>query len=237
MLKTIISIYIFITPIITVIGQSKLKPLDPNITDLSLVKFIEDLNLAVENKDEAFILSHLDTEIMNSFGGNGGIEEFKDYWSWNSGETGFWLVMKKILSLGGGKYVEGVSYSMPYVFSDWPENTNYDPYTYMAITGSNVNVRDTPSLTDSQVLGQFTYDIVKVDYDKSYPSYEQHKKERKTGLYNDVIGYKRWFYSESVDGNLKGYVYRDFIWSPIGYRIGFYKIEGEWKITSLLAGD
>jgi len=51
------------------------------------------------------------------------------------------------------------------------------------------------------------------------------------------VGEKLWYFIESLDGKLTGYVYWDYIWSPIGYRAAFYKIDGKWQMTFLLAGD
>lgn len=82
------------------------------------------------------------------------------------------------------------------------------------------------------MVGQFSYDIVKVDYEKSFPSFGEAKIEGVT-----YIGTKLWYYTESLDGKLKGFVFWDYIWSPIGYRANFEFIDNEWKMTVLVAGD
>ncbi|MEQ8325318.1 MAG: hypothetical protein RID18_00160 [Cytophagales bacterium] len=211
-------------------GQGLIKPV-MTIEDASLKTFLSDLNRAIAEKDKEFILLHMSSDMVNSFGGDGGIEEFKDYWNFLSDSSEFWDVAEKIISLGGGNYENGDTYALPYVFSDWPDNGDYDVFECMAITGEAVNVRNLPS-SDANVLGKLSHDIVKVDWDKSYPPFNAIKIE---GL--QYVGDKLWYYIESLEGSLKGYVYWDYIWSPIGYRMGFEKIEGKWAISYFLSGD
>ena len=71
------------------------------------------------------------------------------------------------------------------------------------------------------MIGQVSYDIVKVDYEKSF-----------TSLDGSI-----WYYVENLDGKLKGFVFEDYIWSPIGYRANFEFIDDEWKMTVLVSGD
>jgi hypothetical protein len=203
-------------------GQEKLLPPKMEIKDPVLKEFITNLKNAVKNKDKEYILSILSSDILVSFGGNGGIEEFKSHWKWSSDDSSFWKIMDKILRLGGEKYKGGGFYSIPYVFSNWPrDDEKYESFEHMAITGTNVNVRINPDLKTSEVVGQFSYDIVKVDYEKSIRAFDE----------------TIWYYTESLDGKLKGYVFWDYIWSPVGYRASFEIIDNDWKMTVLVQGD
>ncbi|MEM8901508.1 MAG: hypothetical protein AAGC85_25590, partial [Bacteroidota bacterium] len=134
--------------------------------------------------------------------------------------------------LGGGSFEKGNTYYIPYVFSDWSNYRKYDAFSHMAVTGSRVNVRNKPDLHASSVLGQITYEVVKVNYDKSFPLYGTAQNNNK-----DYVGDKLWYYIESLDGRLKGYIYWEFVWSPISHRLGLNKIDGIWQITFLVAGD
>ena len=203
------------------IGQEKLRPHKMEIKDSVLKEFISNLKDAVKNKDKKFIISILSSDILVSHGGNGGTKEFMSHWDWSSDDSAFWKTMDKMLQLGSGKHNGDGFYSIPYVSSDWPEDAKYDAFEHMAIIGTNVNVRDNPDLKTSKVVGQFSYDIVKVDFEKSI------------GPFDDTI----WYYTESLDGKLKGFVFKDYIWSPIGYRATFEFINNEWKMTILVQGD
>jgi len=202
-------------------GQEKLLPPKIKINDPVLKKFITNLKDAVKNKDKEYIISILSSNILVSHGGNGGNEEFKSQWNWSSDDSPFWFTMNKLLQLGSGKHNGDRFYSIPYVSSDWPGHEKYDVFEHMAITGNNVNVRINPNLKTSEVIGQFSYDIVKVDYNKSIPSFDQ----------------AIWYYTESLDGKLKGYVFWKNVWSPVGYRATFEFINNEWKMTILIQGD
>ena len=202
-------------------GQEKLIPPKMEIKDSVLNEFITNLKNAVKNKDKEYIISILSSDILVSHGGNGGVEEFKTHWDWSSDDSSFWSTMDKLLQLGGEKYRGDGFYSIPYVSTNWPGDELYSVFEHMAITGSNVNVRNNPDLKTSEVVGQFSYDIVKVDYEKTMR------------IFDEPV----WYYAESLDGTLKGYVYWDYIWSPVGYRASFEIIDNEWKISILVAGD
>jgi hypothetical protein len=202
-------------------GQGKIPRPDIKIDDPVLEEFISELKNAVANKDKEYIISMLSPDILNSFGDNGGVEEFKSYWNWPSDDSSFWNIMTKLLKLGGGEYQGNGQYIIPYVTTDWPDDEKYDAFEHMVITGTHVNIRDKPDLINSKVVGQFSYDIVKVDHEKSFPSYDE----------------TIWYYTVSLDGKLKGYVFWEYIWSPIGYRASFEFIDHKWKMTFLVAGD
>lgn len=202
-------------------GQEKLPRPKMEINDPVLTEFISNLKTAVKNKDKEYIISILSSDVLVSHGGNGGSKEFMSHWDWSSDDSAFWSTMDKMLQLGGGKYKGDGFYSIPYVSSNWPGHEKYRVYEHMAITGTDVNVEINPDLKTSEVVGQFSYDIVKVDYEKSII------------YFDETI----WYYTESLDGKLKGYVFRDYIWSPAGYRASFEFIDNEWKMVILVAGD
>lgn len=213
------------------ICQAKLEPPIHHISDPSLAEFLRDLEDAIYVKDKEFIIGNLNPQIQNSFGGDGGIDEFKQYWNWDSESSKFWNLMTKLLELGGGEFNGGDTYRIPYVNSMWPSHDEFDVFEHMAITGSNVNVRENPSI-ESPTTAQLNYDIVTVNYNKSHPPFNSPK-------INGVkyIGSKEWYYIESVDKSIQGYVNWNYIWSPVGYRLGLYKKNDKWLISSLIAGD
>ncbi len=197
----------------------KLLPPKATYTDSSLSYFLDKLELAVDNEDMDYVLSVLYENVTVSFGGDGGIEEFKEHWNEIESPERLWKTLKQILKMGGDSYSVGDYYALPYVHTNWLEDPAYDAFEFMAIIGSNVNVRDQPNLKTSKVLGQLTYDVVAIDYQK-----------------HQVVDEVEWYYVIAENG-LEGYVHGDYIWSPIGYRLGMEKIDNEWKITFLVAGD
>jgi len=111
----------------------------------------------------------------------------------------------------------------PYTFSDWPEDL--DSFDYFAIFGNNVNLRDTPS-KDGRVIGSLSYNVVKVDNDKSVMNHAADDSDQKV----------EWYKVKTLGGK-EGFVHGDFVRSPIDLRAGFEKKRGVWKLTFFLAGD
>jgi hypothetical protein len=203
-------------------AQGEFYPPKVEISDYTLSKFLTELTLAIGKKDKDFILEHLAPHILNSFGGDGGVEEFKMYWSFNEETTKFWNVMEKILLIGGPSFDDSTdknSYYLPFTFTNWPER--YDAFEHYLVYGTNVNVRNKPSIDNSEVLGQLSYQIVKM----SNPGGEMLSDN------ND------WVNVTTVDNSLSGFVYGKFLISPIGYRLGLIKTKNGWMINMLVAGD
>lgn len=229
MKKTILTISILCFAAIGANSQKgKLIPPQTKITDPSLKVFITKLKTAVKNHDEDFIIAHLSETVQCSFGGEYGVKDFENIYLGEHIKE-FWGTMKEIVNQGGDYSGEN-SYSFPYVYTNWPDE--YDAFEYHAITGSNVNVRDKPNLKTSKVVGKLTYDIVKVDWDKSEPIDGDIDPEEK-----DWVGDRKWYYVKQAEGTIEGYVYWDYVYSPIGFRLGLTKEEGNWVISYFIAGD
>jgi hypothetical protein len=213
-------------------GQAELKlpPVDEADRDPSFVAFRAKLLEAIEKKDAAFVLSILDRSIINSFGGNGGIEEFKEQWKLDQPDSELWAELKTILSLGGS-FVrdsgETIQFCAPYVFSTWdrvegkvPELN--DAPTYGAIIGDNIALRREPR-DDSDAIATLAYDVVTVLYEKSIAE-------------KDKEGQFTWLNVATMDGK-QGFVKQNEFRGPLEYRACFTKTGNGWKMTVLVAGD
>ena len=197
------------------------KPLDEGGQDASFSAFRKKLIAAVDRKDMAHILTIVDRNIKNSFGGNDGVAEFKKQWK-NSDE--FWKEFGAVIKNGGQFTGDGTgkknSFSAPYLFTAWPENV--DAFEYNAVFGNDVNLRETPELK-GKIVTKLSYNIVKVNYDES----------KRISPNDDELA---WIRVESL-GGLKGWISSPYVRSSIDYRAGFEKIRGVWKMTFFLAGD
>lgn len=192
-----------------------LLPVDESNIDESFKVFKEELKLAIENKNLNFVLKSLDKEVFNSFGGNEGIEGFKEYWQINNNETDLWEIIDEVISLGGSfsEDEEVKIFTAPYVTSNWP--IEFDEFEYVAVIDSNVSLRELPDTLSTEVK-KLNYEILK--YDNSY--------------YED----KNWLKVETDKGEI-GFTLSTKVRSPIDYRIGFQKKEGDWKIIWFVSGD
>jgi hypothetical protein len=120
-----------------------------------------------------------------------------------------WPEIEQILTLGGS-FREGMFWA-PYVYSTWPESV--DAFQHLAVIAADVPLRESPSAT-AKTIATLSYDIVK-------------RVPGNPGGWHQV---------ETLAGQ-KGWVEGRHVRSPVGYRAGFMKQGGEWKMLALVAGD
>jgi hypothetical protein len=201
--------------------EGKVLPVDDAANDPSFFAFRQKLIEAARKHDLEFVLSTLDPNIVNSFGGSEGIEGFKAIWELDKPQTKLWDTLILVLTLGGSLNVsdQEISFWAPYVFSRWPNDV--DSFEYAAIIGTNVRVRARPGL-DAPMVATLSYDIVKFADQSWLPAGE--------------AGPDAWVKIITPAGR-EGFVSSRYVRSPIDYRIGFIKKDGKWSITHFVAGD
>jgi len=196
--------------------EASLNPFNNHNSNSDIEAFHEAFIQALNDKNLAFIMEHLDENIKLSFGGDGGKASFKTFWNLEQDpeNSDFWDIMLKTIQFGFVS-VEYGGFTAPYVFTDFPYE--FDSFSYMACTGENVNVRMEPD-ENSVVIRQLSYTIVKVTQDNFMS---------KNGDWQEIT---------LPDGKI-GYVHKDLIRSPIDYRVHVNNDEGEWLIDFFVAGD
>lgn len=209
---------------LNVAGQERfVRPVDGAAKDASFVAFRTKLIAAAERRDVNYIISILDPKVRLSFGGDEGVADFKKFWNIGQKDSLFWGEFLAVIKNGGSFSGEGRNklslFTAPYTFSDWPDDI--DGFEYHVIFGNRVNLRERPSM-DARVVGQLSYNVVKIDGEKSV-------------MLPDDRGFD-WVRVETLGGK-KGFVKGDFVRSHIDYRAGFEKKGGVWKMTFFLAGD
>ena len=200
-------------PAIAQVG--KLYPVDEGPKDPSFQEFRGKLIEAAKNRDAKFILSILDPKILNSFGGDGGVKEFKEMWKPDNPNSELWGTLIEILSMGGS-FTKN-EFCAPYVFTKFPE---LDAFDHFVIIGEQVRVREQPGLT-SPAVATLSYDIVAQADQPTEP----------------VIKEGHSWIAIKLSNGKTGFVSKQFIRSPIDYRACFMKKMGRWRMVSLVAGD
>ena len=197
------------------------KPVDEAKKDTSFLAFRTKLIEAVKKRDAKYILSIVDQNIKNSFGGNNEIEEFKERWKINDSKSEFWNEFLPVIT-NGGKFIEGEDkmFCAPYSFTESPDDL--DAYSYNVIFGKNIKLRSKPDLR-AKIIAQLSYNVVKVDYENSIK------------INAEEFEYS-WLRVETLGGK-KGFVKAEFVRSPIDYRACFEKKRGKWKMTAFISGD
>jgi len=196
---------------------AKLYPSDEAPRDPVLFLARADLLLAIAERDTAALLAAVSPKIKNSFGGDGGIDEFRRTWRLDSPDSPVWSTLGGVLSLGGGFFSES-TFIAPYVFSEFPKSL--DGFEHLAVVGRGVRVRERPDL-QSRVVATLTFDVVVRD--RSRPEAE------------DATG-QTWV-PVRLRGSGQGYVAAEYLRSPIGYRAGLVREAGEWRLAFFVAGD
>lgn len=203
--------------------ERKVLPVDEANKDASFGAFREKTLQAAKKRDVKYILSILDPNIKNNFGGDGGIQEFKREWKIQSLQSKFWAEFITVLSNGGtfsreNGETKSDMFQAPYTFTQFPEDL--DAFEYHSIFGSSVNLRSRPEAA-APVVATLSYNVVKVNFINSVKIGEDEYS---------------WLKVETLGGK-RGFVQSKYVRSPIAYRAIFEKKKGQWKMTAFIAGD
>lgn len=195
-----------------------LAPADQADRDPTLARFRAELLGAVERRDTAFVLDALADDILTSFGGDGGVAEFRQMWF--AGERprgeGIWAVLAGILR-GGGRFSDDATFLAPYTFADFPDSL--DAFVHGVVTGTGVRVRAEPGL-DGAILTHLSHAVV--------PVADWQDTARADGL--------AWLRIALADGR-RAWIAERYVRSPLDYRAVIVRRDGQWRIRSLVAGD
>jgi hypothetical protein len=202
-----------ICPAETSAQVTKLYPVDEAAQQPGFFSFRARLLQAAQARDTAFLYSTLSPNILNSFGGDGGIAEFKQMWRADHHDSRLWAVLTEILSLGGAFHGDTV-FQAPYTSSSFPGTL--DGFEHVAIIGSEVRVREQPT-TRSAVLATLSFDVVR-------------RRMLHDGEENG------WIAVQLADGRA-GWMPATYVRSPTDHRVVFVRRNGRWLIGSLVAGD
>lgn len=196
-----------------------LEPVDEAAADPSFVLFRARLLEAVATRDTTFVLAHLHPNVKVGFGGDGGITGFRRNWLTPDGGEDLWAELATFLPFGStyDAHPAGVTDGataraiVPYWFGAWPDGV--DAFEHRLVVGENVNVR-AAAQADAPVLTQLSHAIVRAESFSDEP-------------WSPIV----------LETGEVGYVASRFVRSPIGYRMGFVKVDGRWRITFFVAGD
>lgn len=203
----------------------QLRPVDESGADPGFAEFYRRFQAAVAARDVQQLLPMVHPRIRISFGDDGGIAAFRKAWKLDTepAASPLWPILADILRLGGTFVdTERTMFFAPYVYSRFPEQ--FDAFRYVAVTGEDVSVRVEPR-PDAGVVERVSYLVVEqLSTGEAPPRVEADGRSYtwvKVGLPSGKVG---WVLSRDV-------------WSPVGYRAGFRRENGNWQMTVLVAGD
>ena len=111
---------------------------------------------------------------------------------------------------------DGKSFWAPYVYSNWPESM--DAFEHVAAVRAGVALHATPAANAPRVA-TVDWEILK-----------RMPKKTEDGQAGE------WIKVKTANG-VEGWVATTDVYSPIGFRAGFSKRSGQWKLEALVAGD
>lgn len=198
---------------------AQLLPVDQASQDPSFAKFRNEMLTAVTARNASALMPMLDSNIRLSFGGSGGLADFRKNWKPQDKNSALWTKLEWVVKHGGSFRKEGANTTFwaPYVYSNWPDS-GPDGFEYAVATGSDVLVYAKPDTT-SKVISHLDYHYVK--------SLDGGQLKEKAPRFTKV---------QTASGKT-GYVKTGEIRSQIDYRAGFSRRNGTWKLTAFIAGD
>jgi hypothetical protein len=198
-------------------GPNRLCPKDEGPTDPSFEAFRRSMIDAVKSKDAVKLRAFIDPKIRTSFGGDGGVADFEASWKPSQPDSALWKELATILEMGGAFQGDGAdrSFRAPYVDANWPDSI--DAFTHVAAIRNGVPIR-AAGANDAAEVAKADWDILELIPEK--------------GETPD----RTWLHVRTAAGK-DGWVSAADVRSPIGYRAGFSKAGGEWKMNALVSGD
>lgn len=214
-------------------------PMDECNNNKELKDFIEKLKLAIVNNDteyvfsivsDSIILSYNDLEIENS-------KIFLRKICRNDTVLNEYFLKPLLrgISLGliesESENDHEIEYSFPSVlYSTWYEGGDYGFSLDLCAVDSNVSVFSRPDTT-SKIVGRLDYEVVKVDYEKL----NKFKNKMKGVSYYSI--YDNWYYIMKYDKKINGFVEAKYLYSMMGYRGSFKKLNGKYYLICYVSGD
>jgi len=230
-LTLLISFSILFSLIISGAAETKgfkkfqLIPIDDAASDKDFLIYIEKFKKDVKDKNFESLKKSIAPDVLYEIESVNGLKGFIKTWKLdkNPKKSDFWFEIDRILSMGSAYFNdEKTSHVYPYLFVTFP--SDYDSYEYIAVTGKKVNVRKAPD-AKSPVIETVDYEIVKPMHVEPEP-----KNDKIDGINGT------WIMVKTGSGK-EGYIFNQFLHSPLGYRAIFEKRDGRWMMTIFLAGD
>lgn len=211
----------------------KFPPQDETYLDTDLSAFVKKLLEAIDKRDKHFLYDALDFHVVSSLDSEGGLEDFRRYWSPEQDSSHMWPMMKRVIQLGGVFLKDTADQSgmyefvFPYVYN-MPLDIEDDYYNIGVITGKNVNLRSSPD-TAGPIKSKLSYDVI---------WFVEEDLTGKTKSGTNKYGDPEWYLVETYDRAQRGWVNWQYVYSPMDCRMFLYQTKkGVWKISAFVAGD
>jgi hypothetical protein len=190
--------------------------------------FREELLAAVGRREAGFVIDRLSPDILFSFGGAGGKEEFIREWRLDTdpSHSDFWRELRNVVENGGG-FPEGQTAAVFEAPFTQISQSGLEDFEWGIVNRDGTILRARPD-PRSKVLAMLSReDAVKIQYIGS-----------DADITPSLIDGEPWGWLRLTthDGTV-GFAAEKYITAPLGFRARFAKVEGRWILTMFIAGD
>ncbi len=192
-------------------------PINDINKDASLRNTILSIQTAINKNEINYLIDIISDDFEYNFDYNK--SNFIKYILNNPNKRNELYSVLRLLLNKGGVLVTNTSnsfYTIPYSFSLFP--SDYDPYDYILLLNNHVPVFKNPDKS-SELITNLNYSVVKILNHSSI--------QTNNSLWVNIL----------TPNGMSGYIYKNSYISPIDWRIGFTKVNTNWKIMFLAAGD
>lgn len=191
-------------------------PPDVSKNDPGLTALLDTLVKAADARDFAPFEAAMSPEVLGSYGGEGGVQEFRTMYEIDSPDSVFWGEFKEAVALGAVEIEPGLVYA-PYLAGTLPEEA--DPYLSLVAIGEKTQLYAEPK-DDAAVVADITHQVV----------------EQLDITPEELAKTPEGWIRVKADAG-EGYVKEAEVRSAIDFRAVFEKKDGAWKLAAFVAGD
>lgn len=198
--------------------RTAVPPIDESFKDPDLQSYRNHLLAAVQRKDLDLVVAMASANISISFGGAIGRDELKRFLLAANEDN--WSAVEQALRMGGGfgPSSEMTSFWAPYTWAHpFGEADEIDPFDMLIVIGDDVHVRIQPK-TDAAVIDVYSHEVI--HYDRSRQAEET----------------QHWLPVQTAEG-VQGWISARYVRHVLDLRLGFEKIDGQWRWNNVLMGD
>lgn len=193
--------------------EGKIEPFDESSKDPSLVKFIERLKKALEERDQSYIRSIIASKsyIPREGGETTTPEQFYNFYFVEKGHRyDLWKSLEYVFDIGGGGFKEGgTEYFMPYTSANLHNGRPFEELSSHVIALSDKTPVYEKLFSNSTIIAHVNYEILRVDPEKDR-------------------GYS--WVPILLKDSIKGYIKSSDVINTIDIRCGLILEEGKWKL-------
>lgn len=193
-------------------GPDRRPPIDQCAQDPTFAAFRDALEQAIARRDRDQVVAILSDDVLVDFGGGAGRDDFVRAWALDRPHvSALWTELGTVLELGCAREQDG-SFWAPSLYLQLADQK--DPFAAAIAIRPGAALRAAPDPA-SPLVATLDWDVVAL------------QPWEGTGDWRPV----------ALSDGRSGFVAGGDLRSPLDYRAGFARIDGEWRMIAFVAGD